>query len=44
LYPGCPKTHYETCRSHWMQKYKFNVMCSSTLFMGSIAGPPEHEK
>jgi hypothetical protein len=36
--------HYMTHRSHRMQKHKFGVTCSSTLFMKTAPGPPEHEK
>jgi hypothetical protein len=36
--------HYLTHRSYRMQKYKFGVTCSDTLFMETASGPPEHEK
>jgi hypothetical protein len=36
--------HYETCRSHQMQKHKFIVTCPNALFVKSVLVPPEHEK
>jgi hypothetical protein len=35
--------HYETRRSHWMQKHKLGVTCPNALFMGSAPIPLEHE-
>jgi hypothetical protein len=31
-------------RSHRMQKHKFGVTSSSSLFVESVQAPPEHEK
>jgi hypothetical protein len=36
--------HYVTRRSHLMQKHKFGVTCSGTLFVKSVPVPHEHEK
>jgi hypothetical protein len=36
--------HYVMCRSHQMQKQKFNVTCQSTIFVESVPVPSEHEK
>jgi hypothetical protein len=36
--------HYVTCRSHGMQKHKFDVMCPDALFMETSIVPPEHQK
>jgi uncharacterized membrane protein YsdA (DUF1294 family) len=33
-----------TCRSHRMQKQKFNVTCPTTIFVESVPVSPEHEK
>jgi hypothetical protein len=35
---------YVMCRSHRMQKQKFNTMCPNTIFVASVPVPPEHEK
>jgi hypothetical protein len=36
--------HYVRCRSHRMQKQKFNATCPNTSFVESVPVPPEHEK
>jgi hypothetical protein len=35
---------YVMCRSHQMQKQKFNTMCPNTIFVESVPVPTEHEK
>jgi hypothetical protein len=36
--------HYVTRRFHWMQKHKFGVTCSTTLFVEYVPVTPEHKK
>jgi hypothetical protein len=36
--------HYETRRSHRMQKYKFGVIVPARFFVESVPVPPEQEK
>jgi hypothetical protein len=36
--------HYVTHRSYRMQKHKFGLTCSDTLFMETAPGPPKQEK
>jgi hypothetical protein len=36
--------HYVTRISHRIQKNKYNITCSGTLFVKAAPGQPEHEK
>jgi hypothetical protein len=42
--PGLTGMHYETRKSHQMQKHMFGVTCPDMLFIETAPGPPEHEK
>jgi hypothetical protein len=35
------RMHYVTCRSHWMQKQKFDMTCPGVLFIESESVPPD---